>query len=69
MVKKKKKTEGITETQTYFAFLYRRREALLNVSQDDVHRVAYEYLEKPGSVALLGTQQLNLNEEWTVSQL
>ncbi|KAG1179298.1 hypothetical protein G6F70_002435 [Rhizopus microsporus] len=46
-----------------------RREALLNVSQDDVHRVAYEYLEKPGSVALLGTQQLNLNEEWTVSQL
>ncbi|KAG0740501.1 hypothetical protein G6F61_010835 [Rhizopus arrhizus] len=48
-----------------------RRESLLKVNQEDIKRVAHEYLEKSFSTALLGesTQTDNLAKDWEVNRL
>lgn len=53
----------------------RRREALLKVTQDDIKRVAHEYLDVPlkqseYSVALLGESNDKIAAEhgWTINQ-
>jgi Zn-dependent M16 (insulinase) family peptidase len=55
--------------------LIRRREALLKVTQDDIKRVAHQYLEEPVknnafSTALLGesTDRIAAENGWHINQ-